>query len=219
MDSSRITIGILNYRYDHFLSEAIKSALDQDYENKEILVVYNGLNGKTDIPCLDGVDKWYILRENTMPYGGRNAVFEASTTEWVYMLDADDTIHPKTLSTLMSIAENTNADAVIPSAEPFSLETVKIHNPYPYSSLIKKKVWSAVSGYEKVEDIIIEDWDFWIKVAKLSNLGLLNIQTINTDLYFHRWHDLNESKTYSDPAVWSKIYSALKRKHKDIFNE
>jgi glycosyltransferase involved in cell wall biosynthesis len=211
----RITIGILNYRYDHFLPEAIKSALEQDYENKEILVVYNGLNGKTEIPCLDGVDRWYVLKDNILTYGGRNAVFEGATTEWVYMLDADDTIHPTTLTTLMNIAQNTNADIVIPSSCIFNLETVKYNNPYPYSSLIKKSVWKEIGGYEAVEDIIIEDWDFWIKIAKVNKY---NVQTINSDLYFHRWHDLNESKTYSDPAVWSKIYSAIKQKHSDLYD-
>ena len=85
----KVSIIIPCYKQAHFLAEAIESALAQDYDNFEVIVVNDGSPDNTS-----EVAKRYpvslIEQENKGLSAARNAGIKASTGSWILPLDADN---------------------------------------------------------------------------------------------------------------------------------
>jgi len=87
-----------------FLSEAIKSALTQTYENIEIIIVDDGSTDKTR----ETVERYhskvqYIYQENEGVSSARNNGIRASHGDYIAFLDADDVWLPDKLKEQISV--------------------------------------------------------------------------------------------------------------------
>ena len=92
----KVSILIPCYNAERWVAQAIQSALDQTYPNKEVIVVDDG---STD-SSLEVIKQFsYAIRWETGPnHGGniaRNRLLELSEGEWIQYLDADDYLKPK----------------------------------------------------------------------------------------------------------------------------
>lgn len=98
----RATILINNYNYAAYLGEAIGSALAQDWDDVEVVVVDDGsTDGSAEV--LDAyADRVVVVRK---PNGGQasafNTGFEKATGSVVFLLDADDHFLPHKVRTVM----------------------------------------------------------------------------------------------------------------------
>jgi glycosyltransferase involved in cell wall biosynthesis len=113
-----VSIIILNHNYGAFVGRAIRSAVEQPYPNKEVIVVDDGSidhSGKV-IEAFNGYDGVRtIYKENGGQASAANAGFQISSGEIIIFLDADDY--------LMS-------DALHEIVRPFaSTDVVKVHWP------------------------------------------------------------------------------------------
>lgn len=100
----KVSIIINNYNYDNYLESAIQSALSQTHNNIELIIVDDG---STDSSRLI-LEKYIsvakiILKENGGQGSAFNAGFAASSGEWVMFLDADDTINPELIESVLGI--------------------------------------------------------------------------------------------------------------------
>lgn len=101
--SSGVSVVIPAYNYAHFLKEAIDSALAQDHQPVEVLVVDDGSKDNTREVCeAYGESIRYLWKENGGLSSARNAGIEAAKFPWIGFLDADDRWDPRFLSTAMS---------------------------------------------------------------------------------------------------------------------
>lgn len=90
-----VTILINNYNYGRFLNQAIDSALNQTYQDVEVLVVDDGSTDESrSIISSYGNRIVSILKENRGQASAFNAGFAASRGEIICMLDADDFFYP-----------------------------------------------------------------------------------------------------------------------------
>ena len=101
-DSSKVSICILCYNAEDTISRAIESATDQDYPNKEIIVVDDA---STDASSkkLKELQKEYNFNlithaQNKGQGSARNTAIEAATGEFVIFFDDDDVSTPQRVS-------------------------------------------------------------------------------------------------------------------------
>ena len=91
----KVSILIPCYNVDRWIAQAIQSAIDQTYTNKEIIVVDDGSSDRSLEIIKSFGDR---IRWETQPNQGgnitRNRLLELSTGEWLQYLDADDYLQP-----------------------------------------------------------------------------------------------------------------------------
>jgi len=106
-----ISICIATYNRAEYIKEAIESALDQDYENYEIVIVDDGSSDgtedlvneyinspfKRDGRQADGVLIRYIKKENEGIPKTRNRLIIEAKGDWILWLDSDDKLYPNVL--------------------------------------------------------------------------------------------------------------------------
>lgn len=89
------SIVVVNYNYGRFLGEAIDSALNQTYPNKEVIVVDDGsTDNSRDVIASYGSRIKPVLKENAGECSAKNSGYEASTGEVICFLDSDDGLYP-----------------------------------------------------------------------------------------------------------------------------
>lgn len=91
-----VTVIINNYNYDRFLRRAIDSALNQTYQNLEIVVVDDGSTDDSGeiISSYGDPRIRAIFKENEGQASTFNSGIAASRGEIICLLDADDFFHP-----------------------------------------------------------------------------------------------------------------------------
>lgn len=99
----KLSIVIGNHNYADFIESAIRSALDQDYPNKEVIVVDDG---STDA-SREIIEKWrhavkVILKENAGQISAYNTGLEEASGEVVIFLDSDDLLDADVGSRIMA---------------------------------------------------------------------------------------------------------------------
>lgn len=99
-----VSIIISNYNYGRFLSEAIDSAINQTYVNKEVIVVDDGStdNSRAVIASYGNLIV-PVLKQNGGQASAFNAGFAASHGDIICMLDSDDIFFPNKLTQIVEI--------------------------------------------------------------------------------------------------------------------
>lgn len=107
MTSPTVSIIIPTYNYGAFVGKAIESALNQSYEDLEVIVVDDGSKDDTAERVRAFADKRvrYIYQENRGLPGARNTGIRASRGEFLAFLDADDQYHEEKLARQVAILQ------------------------------------------------------------------------------------------------------------------
>ncbi|MCG6136141.1 MAG: glycosyltransferase family 2 protein [Nostoc sp. LLA-1] len=104
-----VSIIIGNYNYEHFITQAIDSALNQTYENIEVIVVDDGSQDKSrDIIASYGDRVIPVLKENGGQPSNYNAGFASSQGDIICFLDSDDIFLPNKVADIVSIFNSSN---------------------------------------------------------------------------------------------------------------
>lgn len=94
-----VSIIIPVYNGERYLAAAIESALAQDWEHREIIVVNDGSTDRS----LEIIESYrplvtLINQQNTGACHARNAGLMAATGDYIQYLDQDDLLHPEKIS-------------------------------------------------------------------------------------------------------------------------
>jgi glycosyltransferase involved in cell wall biosynthesis len=109
----RISIVVCNYNYAAFLDGAIRSAVEQDYPDKEVIVVDDGSSdGSREIMARWGNAIRPVYKINGGQVSAYNAGFESVTGDVVIFLDSDDLLDRTACTRIVSA---------------FDVDTVKVH--------------------------------------------------------------------------------------------
>src|SRR5688572_17078614 len=102
-----VSIIISSYNYAPFLNAAIDSALQQNYSNKEVIVVDDG--SKDNSPeIIESYNNRIIpiLKENKGQASALNAGFKASKGSIIIFLDSDDILYPDAVTDVVPYFQN-----------------------------------------------------------------------------------------------------------------
>jgi glycosyltransferase involved in cell wall biosynthesis len=153
-----------------FLQRAIKSVLDQDFDDYE-LIVKNG--GKEDISALLPSDPHirYIHKKDTGIGQALNQGFEAAQGEILNESNDDDVMAPKTLSFVDKNFKDSkwlygqiNYGGEI-TKQPWDYALLKHGNFVPQPAVFfLKDAWEQVGGFDEVNNLAA-DYDMWLKLG------------------------------------------------------
>lgn len=113
----RVVFGITHYERTQKLTEAIVTALRQDYNNIEIVVVDDGSKSEAAVAGLRDIERILnrvggrIIRQQNRYLGAaRNTIARETSSDYLIFLDDDDLAYRNLTSTLVHAAHRTQAD-------------------------------------------------------------------------------------------------------------
>lgn len=181
----KISVVIPAYNAAPFIAMTVRSALQQTYQDLEVIVVDDGSSDGT-AACLEEFgDRIRVIRQaNAGVARARNAGVALATGSWIAFLDADDLWLPNKLELQMASTTaplsytnrfNIGARGGLPVVQsdstpmregdvfmPLLLEGNFITNS---SVVIRRDVFEASGGFESSVSPA-EDWDLWLRVAE-----------------------------------------------------
>ncbi|WP_243371811.1 glycosyltransferase family A protein [Geotalea sp. SG265] len=179
---STVSVVIPCFNHGRYLAEAVDSALDQTYEDLEVVVVNDGSTDPETIQLLQEFSRprtRIIHTPNKGLAAARNTGIQASSAAYILPLDADDLIGSTYVEQAVAILERQpeigivychaekfgamNGNWQLPA---FSPARICIENPIFCTALFRKSDWELVGGYKTYMKYGWEDWDFWLSLAE-----------------------------------------------------
>lgn len=179
-----ISICVTNYNYAHFIEECLNSLADQTHQALDLIIVDDAsTDPETDailLPWLEEhKDRFYRVSFLVNPYNqgpsfSRNIAFNYALGEWVFIMDADNTVYPTALAKHYDALNRGQFPAVYCQLEEFGdrngigqadiWDTARMRkaNYIDVMALVRKDVWQQLGGFSHIEDGW-EDYDFWMK--------------------------------------------------------
>ncbi|NNC50941.1 MAG: glycosyltransferase family 2 protein [Flaviramulus sp.] len=228
-----VSIIVPCFNQAHFLGEALRSVLNQTYENWECIIVNDGSPDNTREQALLWCNKdkrfKYLEKDNGGLSSARNAGIKNCVGEFVLPLDADDIIDETFLSKLVPFLELDKSLAIVSCYSKFFFKTTEniIHELKPIgttyhailyensliaTSLYRKKCWEEVGGYDENMKKGFEDWEFWIAITKLG----WTYKVLEEFLFFYRKQKQSMLIDTLENHRFTNMEYVFK-KHKDIY--
>lgn len=177
-----VSIIITTYNRRSFLKEAVISVLNQDYQDKEILVIDDGSTDRS-FEEVRGLPLRYVWKENRGISSARNMGINISRGEFIAFLDVDDLWKKGKLTRqleamIASQIDISYTDEIwIRNGE--HLNKKDRHKKYsgdiferclplciisPSSAIIKRKVFDEVGLFDETLPVC-EDYDMWLRIT------------------------------------------------------
>jgi glycosyltransferase involved in cell wall biosynthesis len=177
-----VSIVIPCYNQGHLVSQAIDSSIGQTYNRVEVIVVNDGSKDNTEqIVRRYGARVKYLYQDNSGLSAARNTGLENASGDFLFFLDSDDLIDPRTIESLVALATQDGCNLVQCGWKLFrnieDLQTSTCHTPINetlmplliqqnvgpvHSFLVERELAACVGGFETELDSC-EDWDFWTR--------------------------------------------------------
>ncbi|CAK2711163.1 glycosyltransferase family 2 protein [Vibrio splendidus] len=203
-----VSIFIPNYNNGKYLNECISSAINQSYENIEI-IVSDDCSTDNSVAIINslfkGKVKLNINKRNLGLVGNNKMARELSSGCYIYLLDADDIMHTDAISRLVCEIEDKNVDIIGSQVQCFGSESsvskfpiedkdikacLYLGNAVTYSgSLYKRKILDDVEKY----NVPAHDYLFWIHAASKG----YKFRNVDDVFLWYRKHATNETKLNS----------------------
>lgn len=115
-----VSIIIPVYNAKEYLDDAIQSVVNQDYENVDVILIDDGSTDGSAVICDKYANEYDSVRVFHKKNGGsssaRNTGLDQASSKSKYLLffDSDDVMVKSTIRNLVKIAEETQADIILP---------------------------------------------------------------------------------------------------------
>ena len=181
----KVSVIIPAYNKAALTAEAVRSVLDQTYDDIEIIVVDDGSTDGT----VDSLDLFiysdminYIYQHNRGCCSARNVGIREATGEYIALLDCDDVYYPEKIAKSVEFLKE-NPDCGFVSTDAYLIDindkTISVYSESRQkrerfifnNTICNSTVVVRKSCFEKVglfdEEIFIPaDWDMWIRLAE-----------------------------------------------------
>ena len=231
-DKPTVSVILLSHNYGHDLARAAHSVFAQKYAPIEVAILDVGSNDTT----------WEIAQQiarkrplipvllkqlpNVGPSVARNRGVAMTRGEFLLFLDADDYLSPEYLSrTVPLLAANRRASLVYVDSQmfgdqigrwslgPYDFKRLCRENMFHYCSLLRRKAFEQVGGFDEENFGYYEDWELWIRLGKH---GWEAIQ-LYEPLFFYQSHYNTSLMSYSKRL--DRIYRAyIIDRHPDLYS-
>ena len=229
--NEKISVIVPVYNVEKYIGECIKSIINQDYENIEIILVDDGSNDKSGEICDEYALKdkrvKVIHKENGGVSSARNRGIESSTGEYIAFVDGDDYVTKDYVSYLFSLIKSKNSDVSLSMAYFTDYQNKQNENDkmrfisgkeaaiqiMSYNILIgvNNKMFSRKVFVNKVrfdEELCMgEGFNFNTDVFQLSN----TVSIGNRKIYYYRKNNNESVTTKFNAAKWENGLTAMQK--------
>lgn len=180
-----VSVIIPAYNAEAFISETVKSALNQTVSDLEVIVVDDGSTDRTVERLAEFGDRIYVHRQaNAGVAAARNAGVDKASGSWIAFLDADDLWLPHKLERQLALqhapliySDRFNIGArgglqlvqsdSTPMHEGDIFTALLLEGNFITNSsvLLRRDVFEAAGGFAGGVSPA-EDWDLWLRVAE-----------------------------------------------------
>jgi glycosyltransferase involved in cell wall biosynthesis len=223
-----VSIVIPCYNDAQYIEQAVYSALNQTYPNKEILVVDDGSNEetKTVLEKLEHKITKLITQENKGQSTARNLGIKEAKGDYILVLDSDDYFDATFCEKAIAIfLENKDIKLVTCYANRVHIENetdvfkpqgggIKdflLNNCAMGSTMFRKFDWEEIKGYDQKMKKGFEDWEFYIRLLKKRGMAYV----IPEPLFNYRLR--NTSTTSKANIIKYELLKYIYCKHKDLY--
>lgn len=222
--ASRVAVVIPCHDDGRHLGEAVASV--QEQEAVEIIVVDDGSRDPRTLAVLDELSATgvrVLRQDNGGPGAARTAGLRATSSAYVYPLDADDLLEPGALSVMADELESHpeagfawgdyvlfgEDDGYYRSPESWLPWTLTYVNPYPVASLFRRTALERAGAWRGRD---YEDWDLWLKLVDAGIDGL----RVDRAVYRRRMHG-DGRQLQGDRQRHQRLYDQLQQQHAELF--
>lgn len=182
VDNRLLSIIIPCYNDHAHITTAVKSALQQTWPNKEILIVDDGSSTRTKkvLEELRSKSIKLITQTNQGPSAARNRGIDLANGRFIVVLDSDDYFEPtfaekaieifdskkniKIVTSFVKWFDNSKDEIFKPSGG--ELRDYLVRNGAMGSCMFSKQDWKNAGGYDEKMKNGFEDWEFYIRLHK-----------------------------------------------------
>lgn len=218
------------YNYGRFVAEAIRSAKAQTISSCEIIVVDDGSTDEQTVEVLDGLFREggivLIRQPNQGLSSARNAGIAAARGEYVCCLDADDLIDPTYVEAAIAVMmTDASIGFVYPHVQffgdveeiwetrDFDIQEALVGNFTAVSAVFRRDDWHEAGGYSPLMRGGYEDWEFWIRLARLGRRG----RVIAHPLFLHRRH--GRTMTHDAKEMHDELHGRIRTLNAAAFSD
>jgi glycosyltransferase involved in cell wall biosynthesis len=220
----RVSICIPTYNQSGYLGAALQSALDQSYDNYEIVIVDDGSTDNT----AQVVERFpsdairYFYQENAGEPAARNLGIAQATGEFILWLDSDDVLMPGALAgygTMLRQVPDTDVlygDLILTDEQLHPRYVCHYEDWYGRSrellasflsgnsipqpgTMVRKLCYEQIGGYD-ISFLQAGDYEWWTRLSQVGKFKHSGIVVVN-----YRWHGRNASST---PVEYNTGYGA-----------
>ncbi len=208
MRKTLVSVVIPVFNGASFLAEAIDSALEQSYDNIEVLVIDDGSTDNTSEVCERYSDKIrYYRKENGGQASARNFGIERSEGNFIAFLDSDDIWDSEKIEKqILKMQSNkcmwsyTDAMAFTGNKSLYKFSTTSrqfegniLINLFLKNFIVASSVIVHRSILNKIGVFALikrEDWDLWLRIAETYEVAL-----VKEELVRYRIHQKSSLRT------------------------
>ena len=228
---SKVSVVIPAHNYGHFVSDAIRSVLCQDYSDLEVIVVDDGSRDNTAEVVHSIIDPRlrYIYQDSRGLSSARNTGIRAASGRYVAFLDADDLWLPGKLALQVPLLDAFPKIGLVYGGYYLVDEHGNVLATRRATSvvgpilrqLVRGNVVSGSATTSTVRRTILEqtglfneslraleDWDMWLRIAKISEFD-----RIPEPIAKIRIHNLNMSSNAQ--RMESSLFNVLEAFYSD----
>jgi len=207
----KVSIVLPTYNGAKYLRQSIDSCLRQTYKNIELIIVDDGSMDETPQVIRSYEDERikYIRHDKNMrlPYA-LNTGFAMATGEYLTWTSDDNYYAEDAIESMVSFLR-INAEIDLVYADYCLIndggtvlrfvsvgpnEDLKEYNCIGSCFLYRRKVYEVLGGYNP-DAILVEDYEYWIRVFKR-----FKIQKLDKFIYWHRLHPQSLTGQYANEA-------------------
>lgn len=223
-----ISVVVTSFNDGAFILEAINSIVSSDFSNFEIIIIDDASTDNHTVQQLNLLREAgfqvHVKASNKGVSDSRNMGIQLAKGKYILPLDADDRILPSYLGKAVRALDegcdvvycNTQRfgdDQAVLRFHGFSIQKLLAANFITSCSAYRKETWTKTGGYDTAAPNL-EDWEFWIAVAKTGAV----FHHLDEVLFEYR---SRQGSRNSDCVNASKRHAAISyicSKHADLYS-
>ncbi len=222
MDSKPlVSILLVSMNHGKYIEQCIRSVLDQTYTNLEIIYLDNNSHDdcyEKAIPLLSADRRCISAMKNSTSQAlpkNLNRMLQKATGKYVCNVSADDWLDEKNTEEKVGFLESRptygmvygsgilyyeetgqykSYPVIIPNSSDLFQQLMDYNIVFQIGALMKRSVFEIVGYYD--EDLRIEDWDMWIRIAQHYPIGFQN-----KELVYYRRHSESFARKLKDTIL------------------
>lgn len=226
----KVSVIIPCYNQGQYLDEAVKSVLNQTFQDFEIIIINDGSTDEITNQILQNYNKpktRVICTINQGLASARNVGIKAAQGEYILPLDADDKIGTTYLEKAVNVLDaNPRIGIVYCYAEffglkrgkwrlpPYKFPDILLHNMIFCSAFFRKSDWEEVGGYKPIMKYGWEDHEFWLSLIESKK----EVYQIPETLFYYR-KKRNSMITGLTEERQLYLFEQLYYNHLDLYSE